>query len=128
MRTWGETGTVKIRTDTDPKLKETSGVVCVMIGYPNQHSGDTYQMFDPVSRRVYVTRDVQWLGRMYWIKHEDAIDDNYYSIETMSHEVSQKGAAFSQQYILQKVQRNMEREDEKQHQKNLTNFTEENVC
>jgi hypothetical protein len=81
LRTWGEAGTIKIRADTDPKLKETSGVVCKMIGYANHHSGETYQMFDPVSRRVYITRDVQWLGRMFWNKHEDAIDDNYYTID-----------------------------------------------
>jgi hypothetical protein len=68
LRTWGEVGTVKLRTTTDSKLKDLSGAVCVMIGYANQHSGDTYRMYDPVTRNIYESRDVQWLGRMFWTK------------------------------------------------------------
>jgi hypothetical protein len=56
-------------------------VVCLMIGYANQRSGDTYRMFDPVARSVYETRDIQWLGRMFWTKQNDAIEDGYYTIE-----------------------------------------------
>jgi hypothetical protein len=81
LRTWGEAGTVKTRGDTDAKLKDSSGVVCVMIGYATHHSGDTYRMFDPVTTRAYETRDVQWLGRQYWNKPDDAIDDGYFTIE-----------------------------------------------
>jgi hypothetical protein len=81
LRTWSEAGTVKTRTGTDEKLKESSGVVCVMVGYANQHSGDTYRMFNPVTRYVYETRDVQWLGRMYWNKPDESIEDGYYMIE-----------------------------------------------
>jgi hypothetical protein len=84
LRTWGEAGTVKTRKATDAKLKDAAGVVSVMIGYANQHSGDTYRMFDPVRRHVYETRDVQWLGRMFWAKPDDSIDDGYYAIDMPS--------------------------------------------
>jgi hypothetical protein len=52
-----------------------------MIVCANQHSGDAYRMFDPVTRKVYETRDVQWLGRMFWFQHDDSIDDGYFTIE-----------------------------------------------
>jgi hypothetical protein len=64
LRTWGEAGKVKIRSSTDAKLKDASGMVCLMIGYANQNSGDTYRMYDPVTKNVYETRDIQWLGRI----------------------------------------------------------------
>jgi hypothetical protein len=85
LRTWGEVGTVKLRTTTDSKLKDLSGAVCVMIGYANQHSGDTYRMYDPVTRNIYESRDVKWLGRMFWTKPHDAIDDYYYNIAIPEH-------------------------------------------
>jgi hypothetical protein len=67
MRTWGEAGTVKIRTRTTPKI-ENRGVPCMMVGYALNHPGDTYRMYDPKSGGIHETRDVIWLRRMYYQK------------------------------------------------------------
>ena len=43
MRTWGEAGVVKVKTDTTPKLFER-GITCMFDGYSNSHSFDVYRM------------------------------------------------------------------------------------
>ena len=37
-----------------------STVKCIMVGYSDEHSGDTYQMFDPMTNKVRNTCDVRW--------------------------------------------------------------------
>jgi Reverse transcriptase (RNA-dependent DNA polymerase) len=74
LRTWGEAGTVKIKTKTTPKLADR-GVQCVFVGYALGHSGDTYRMWDPKTGGVHVTRDVIWLRRMYY---QSAETNNHY--------------------------------------------------
>jgi hypothetical protein len=43
LRTFGEAGTIKIKTDTTPKPYE-KGVQCIFVGYSNDHAGDCYLM------------------------------------------------------------------------------------
>ena len=45
LRTWEEAGTVKIYKKMSPKIQDR-GVTCMMIGYPKDHAGDCYQMWD----------------------------------------------------------------------------------
>jgi hypothetical protein len=61
----GEAGTVKIKNDKTPKLANR-GVQCVFVGYALGHSGDTYQMWNPVTNSLHQTRDVIWLQQMYY--------------------------------------------------------------
>ncbi len=65
LRTWGEAGTVKIKTDTTPKLADR-GVQCMFVGYALDHPGDCYRMWNPETKRVHETRDVIWLRRMFY--------------------------------------------------------------
>ena len=65
LRVWGEAGVVKLHDDMDPKTKDR-GVTCMFVDYPTGHSGDTYEMWDPVTGGVHVTRDIIWLGRMFF--------------------------------------------------------------
>ena len=65
LRTWGEAGTVKIRSLSTTKI-EDRGVTCMMIGYALDHGGDCYRMFNPTTSGVHETRDVIWLHRMYY--------------------------------------------------------------
>jgi hypothetical protein len=67
LRTWGETGTVKVITKTSAKLVDR-GAQCMFVGYALNHTGDTYRMYDPQSKRVHITRDVIWLKRMFFQK------------------------------------------------------------
>lgn len=65
LRTWGEAGTVTIKSNNMPKLANR-GVQCVFVGYALDHSGDTYRMWDPDTSGVHVTRDIIWLRRMFY--------------------------------------------------------------
>ena len=66
--TVGEAGTVKIKTDTTPKL-EDQGVHCMFVGYSLTHPTKCYRMYDPKTHRVHVSQDIVWLHRMYYQKN-----------------------------------------------------------
>jgi hypothetical protein len=51
LRTWGEAGTVKVKTKTMPKLADR-GVHCMFVGYADYHDGDVYQMWNPKTETV----------------------------------------------------------------------------
>ena len=55
---FGRIGYVTIRTK-QPKL-EPKAMKCVMIGYSNDHSGDTYRMYNPETKKVLQSRDIKW--------------------------------------------------------------------
>ena len=38
----------------------------MFVGYSNNHTGDTYEMWDPMTNSIHTTRDIQWLNRMYY--------------------------------------------------------------
>ena len=65
VRRWGEAGMVKLSNDLTPKLNER-GVVCMFIGFCDDHGSDAYEMYNPKTKRFYKTRDVLWLKRMYY--------------------------------------------------------------
>jgi hypothetical protein len=67
LRTWGEAGTVKIKDKSTPKLGDR-GMTCMFVGYASDHAGDCYEMLNLKTRRILQTRDVTWLGRMYFEK------------------------------------------------------------
>ena len=50
----GETGTVKVKTDTTPKL-EDQGVHCMFVGYSHAHPTQCFWMYDPKTHRVHVS-------------------------------------------------------------------------
>ena len=52
LHTWGEAGTVTIKSKMTPKVKDR-GVQCMFTGYAIDHPGDTFQMWDPNTGRVY---------------------------------------------------------------------------
>jgi hypothetical protein len=65
LKVWGTAGVVKIKNQSTPKLKNR-GVVCMFVGYAEDHHVDTYRMFDGREKVIYTTRDVKWLKRMYY--------------------------------------------------------------
>jgi hypothetical protein len=62
MRIWGEAGVVKTGKD---KKTGNRGATMMFVAYSNRES-DSCRMFDPNTKRVVVTRDIIWLGRMYY--------------------------------------------------------------
>jgi hypothetical protein len=63
LRTFGEEGTFKIKTDTTQKLHDR-GVQCMFIGYGENHNGDIYIMWNPKRRKVHIICDVIFLKLM----------------------------------------------------------------
>jgi len=71
LRTWGEAGTVTLKSKATPKIADR-GMHCMFIGYATDHDGDCYRMWNPKTNRVHETRDVVWLRRMFYEKVEGA--------------------------------------------------------
>ena len=65
LRTWGEAGTVKLKTKATPKIGN-QGEQCMFVGYATDHTGNTYCMWNPQTGPVHVTRDIIWLKQMYF--------------------------------------------------------------
>lgn len=63
LRTWGEPGVVKTKTDATPKLDDR--VTCMFAGYATSHAGDCYYLWNPTTTKVYMSRDVVWLKHMF---------------------------------------------------------------
>ena len=51
LRTWGEAGTVTIKSNMQPKSKDR-GVVCMFTGYAEDHAGDCFKRCDMATPHV----------------------------------------------------------------------------
>jgi hypothetical protein len=67
LRTWGEAGTVKVKTKMMPKLADRR-VHFMFIGYADDHNGNVYRMWNPKTERVHITRDIIWMKQMMFTK------------------------------------------------------------
>ena len=67
LHTVGEAGTVKMKTDSTPKLEDHS-VHSLFVGYSLTHPTGCYQMYNPKMHRVCITCDVVWLHCMFYQK------------------------------------------------------------
>jgi len=92
LKTWGEAGTVKVKTMGTPKIADR-GVHCMFVGYALNHAGDCYCMWDPVTKRVHETRDVIWLKHMYYAKPTTGTEFIAMPIVIDNHEVPSVSAA-----------------------------------
>ena len=63
LRTFGEAGVVK--NGRDGKVGDR-GITMVFVGYADGHTGNCYNMYNPVTSRVCETWDIIWCGRMYF--------------------------------------------------------------
>ena len=64
LKIYGEAGTVTLKSKKTPKIDDR-GVQCMMVGYDLDHEGDCYRMYDPITERVHLTRDIIWLKKMF---------------------------------------------------------------
>ena len=51
---------MKVKTSTSSKLKD-KGIHCMFVGYAPEHSGDTYQMYDPKTRKWIAPRIMHYI-------------------------------------------------------------------
>ena len=42
------------------------GVECMMVGYSMDHADGVYKMWNPITNRIIVSRDIIWMRRMYY--------------------------------------------------------------
>jgi len=56
---WGQIGYVTIQERKQKKLAEKA-IKCTMLGYAEDHSGDTYRLYNPANDTVIMSRDVRW--------------------------------------------------------------------
>ena len=64
LRTWGESGAVKLKTKFTPK-SESPGEVCMFVGYAESHNDGFYQMWIETTNLIHVSRDIVWLKQMF---------------------------------------------------------------
>ena len=65
LRIFGELGSVRFRKGTiHPKI-ENRGRTCMFVGYTKNHPEGTYLFYDLQTKRIIISRDVIWLGKMY---------------------------------------------------------------
>ena len=65
LRTFGEAVVVKTKTKTTPK-PNNKGVLCMFVGYPEDHGRNTYRCYNPLTKGVHTSRDAVFLRRMYY--------------------------------------------------------------
>eukprot|EP00980_Cylindrotheca_fusiformis_P029498 scaffold23492_cov240-Cylindrotheca_fusiformis.AAC.1 len=74
LRIFGEAGVVTLKQQTQSKLANR-GETCLFVGYAEKHTGDTYEMWNPVTGRVHLSRDIRWLNRMFYSPRENPEDE-----------------------------------------------------
>ena len=58
-----EFGRIGYVTRRDMKIKGKlmeQAIKCIMVGYTQNHAGDTYRMYNPATKRIILSRDVTW--------------------------------------------------------------------
>ena len=63
LRTFGKAGIVK--NIKDGKIGD-QGITMLFVGYSSGHTGNCYRMYNPVTSRVCKSRDIIWMGWMYF--------------------------------------------------------------
>ena len=65
LRTWGEAGVVKTKNLATPRVGDR-GIVCMFVGYSDNHDAGVYRMWNQKTGSIMVSRDVIWLKRMFF--------------------------------------------------------------
>jgi hypothetical protein len=73
LRECGEVGIIKLRTSTTPKIYDR-GKPCMFVGYCLNHAGDTFRLWDPDTKRVHLSQDIVWTGKMYFNTYQSTIE------------------------------------------------------
>ncbi len=63
LRTFGKSAIVK--NTKDGKVGDR-GITMMFVGYSIAHAGNCYRMYNPVTSQVSETRDIIWMGHMYF--------------------------------------------------------------
>ena len=78
---WGVAGVVFTKTTATQKLEER-GRRMMYVGASIAHSGDTFRMFDPETKRIHRTRDVKMLEKMLYREDHSISSDTPHPLDT----------------------------------------------
>ena len=59
MVEFGRVGYVTKREKISGKFEDRA-IKCVFVGYGRNHSGDTYRIYNPITKRIFLSRDIKW--------------------------------------------------------------------
>jgi hypothetical protein len=62
---WGEVRIVKLCISTNPKIYD-QGNPCMFVGYCLNDAGNTFRICDQDTKRVHLSWDIIWTGKMYF--------------------------------------------------------------
>ena len=62
---FGRIGFVTIHNSIRSKMKPKS-IKCIFVGYAPHHTSDTYKMYNPVTGKLILSRDIRWLD---WVPY-----------------------------------------------------------
>ena len=79
LRTWGEAGVISTRDLKTPKIHD-KGITCMFVGYSLKHAGDCYRMWDPLTSRIHMSRDIKWLDRMYFSNQPSTLNKGDFQV------------------------------------------------
>ena len=71
---FGRIGYITKRAEFKPKLRERSKK-CIFIGYPPNHSADSYKFYNPKTNATLLSRDVRWAD---WERSTPKLDMNLF--------------------------------------------------
>ena len=69
LRTWEEAGTVTTKIGSTSKHRDR-GVHCMFGGHAEGYAGDCYQIWNPYTNKVYESRDVVFVNRIFYKKNQ----------------------------------------------------------
>lgn len=74
LRVFGEMGIVKNEKKRDKRKLGDRGTRMMFIGYPDNAYGDAYKMWNPITNKVIVSRNIIWANRMFYQPIEEEIE------------------------------------------------------
>ena len=81
LRPWGEAGIVHTKQISTGKL-EDRGSRMMYVGVSPAHSFDTFLMYNPSTKRVHISRDVQFTKKMFFRQDFSTSTDQYHPLDT----------------------------------------------
>ena len=66
LKLFGEIGIVTKKPGPNIKGKmDNRGEICLFVGYAKNHAGNVYRMYNLRTKKIWLTRDVQWTKKFY---------------------------------------------------------------
>jgi len=86
LRTFGKFGSIVLSKKKIKSKLTGRGFRTIFVGYAVNHAGDVYKMFNPVTSKVTLTRDVRFLGKYCGESKNSTIDDEEPEIDDIGSE------------------------------------------